>query len=116
VRYLAYQAKQPYAEAFGRAMPILGRDGTLWNIQTSSPAVGHVYAKTGTFGKYDALNRGLLLTSKALAGYLSTPSGRRYAVAVYLNNVLVSLAPDAVSTIAGQAVGEIAAAGYLSLP
>lgn len=116
VHYLAYQAKQPYFEVLRRALPILGQDGTLFNIQTGSPAAGHVFAKTGTLGRYDALNRRLLLSAKGLAGYLTTPSGRRYALAIYVNNVAVSLAPDAVTTVAGQALGEIANAAYLSLP
>ncbi|MGI8498467.1 MAG: D-alanyl-D-alanine carboxypeptidase/D-alanyl-D-alanine endopeptidase [Gemmatimonadaceae bacterium] len=116
VHYLAYQAKQPYFEAFRRAMPVLGKDGTLFNIQTGSPAAGHVNAKTGTLNRYDALNRKLLVTAKGLAGYLTTASGRRYALAIYVNNVAVSLDPDATRLIAGQAMGEIAAAGYATLP
>jgi D-alanyl-D-alanine carboxypeptidase/D-alanyl-D-alanine-endopeptidase (penicillin-binding protein 4) len=116
VRYLAYQDRQPYAAAFRSALPVLGKDGTLWNVQTSSPAAGHVMAKTGTFGRYDALNRRLLLTAKGLAGYLTTASGRRYALAVYVNNVSVSLEPDQATKVAGQALGEIAAAGYRNLP
>jgi PBP4 family serine-type D-alanyl-D-alanine carboxypeptidase len=116
VHYLAYMSKQPSFDAFFRALPVLGRDGTLWNIQPSSPAAGHVNAKTGTLGNYDALNRGLLITAKGLAGYMTTPSGKRYAIAAYVNNVPVSLDPDDVARIAGQAMGEIANAGYLTLP
>ena len=116
VHYLAYMAKQPSFDAFFRALPILGRDGTLWNIQPSSPAAGHVHAKTGTLGNYDALNRGLLVTAKGLAGYLTTASGKRYAIAAYINNVAVSLDPEDVSRVAGQAMGEIANAAYLTLP
>ncbi len=116
VHYLVYQSKQPYFDAFHRAMPVLGKDGTLFNIQTESPAAGHVNAKTGTLSKYDALNRKLLVTAKGLAGYLTTASGRRYALAIYVNNVAVSLDPNATTLIAGQAMGEIAAAGYLTLP
>ena len=44
---------------FRNALPVLGTDGTLWNIQTSSPAAGHVFAKTGTFAVDDPLNRRL---------------------------------------------------------
>ena len=116
VHYLAYQARQPYADVFLAALPVLGKDGTLWNIQTASPAAGHVFAKTGTLGRYDALNRKQLLGAKGLAGYLTTPSGKRYALAVYVNNVALSLEPDQVAKVAGQALGEIAAAGYLTLP
>jgi D-alanyl-D-alanine carboxypeptidase/D-alanyl-D-alanine-endopeptidase (penicillin-binding protein 4) len=116
VHYLEYMSKQPSFDAFFHALPVLGMDGSLWNIQTSSPAAGHVHAKTGTLGGLDALNRRLLLSAKGLAGYVVTASGRRYAFAAYVNNVSVSLDPDAVARVAGQALGEIAAAGYLTLP
>jgi D-alanyl-D-alanine carboxypeptidase/D-alanyl-D-alanine-endopeptidase (penicillin-binding protein 4) len=116
VRYLEYMSKQPSFDAFFRALPILGRDGTLWNVQTTSPAAGHVFAKTGTLGNYDALNRKLLLSAKGLAGYLTTPSGKRYALALYVNNVAVSLDPEDVTRVAGQALGEIAGIGYQLLP
>ena len=33
-----------------RGLPILGVDGTLFNIQNGSPADGNVHAKTGTWG------------------------------------------------------------------
>lgn len=114
VHYLEYMSKQPNFEAFLRALPVLGKDGTLWNVQTTSPAAGHVFAKTGTLGNYDALNRKQLLAAKGLAGYLTTPSGKRYALALYVNNV--SLDPDDITRIAGQALGEIAAIGFQTLP
>ena len=116
VHYLEFMSKQPTFGAFSSALPVLGRDGTLWDIQTKSPAAGHVFAKTGTLGNYDALNRRLLLSAKGLAGYLTTPSGKRYAIALYVNNVSVSLDPADVARVAGQALGEIAAIGYQTLP
>lgn len=116
VHYLAYMSKQPSFDVFFHALPILGKDGTLWNVQQSSPAAGQVHAKTGTYGLDDALNRKQLLTAKGLAGYFIAPSGRKYAVALYVNNVSIPLEPDGVTRIAGQALGEIAAAGYLTLP
>jgi PBP4 family serine-type D-alanyl-D-alanine carboxypeptidase len=115
-RYLAYMARQPEAAVFDRALPILGRDGTLWNIQRDSPAAGKVRAKTGTLGAYDAVNRTMLVTAKGLGGYFTTASGRRYAFAAYVNNVAVPLEQDAIGRIAGQAMGEIAAVGYTTLP
>lgn len=114
VHYLEYMSKQPTFDAFFRGLPVLGRDGTLYNVQTSSPAAGHVFAKTGTLGDWDALNRKLLLSAKGLSGYLITPSGKRYAIALYVNNV--SLAPEDVTRIAAQALGEIATIGYETLP
>lgn len=112
VSYLAYMSAQKDSATFRNALPILGRDGTLWNIQPSSPAAGHVFAKTGTFDVDDPLNRRLLVTGKGLAGYITTADGRHLAFAVYVNNVSVSTDPDAITQVVGQALGEIAAAAY----
>jgi PBP4 family serine-type D-alanyl-D-alanine carboxypeptidase len=116
VHFLEYMSKQASFDAYFRALPILGKDGTLWNVQTTSPAAGHVFAKTGTLGNYDALNRKMLISAKGLAGYLATPSGKRYAIAVYVNNVAVSLDPEEITRVVGQAMGEIAGIGYQLLP
>jgi D-alanyl-D-alanine carboxypeptidase/D-alanyl-D-alanine-endopeptidase (penicillin-binding protein 4) len=112
VRWLAWARTRPWGAAYRHALPILGRDGTLWNIQTTSPAAGHVFAKTGTFAVYDALNRNLLVTGKGLAGYIDAASGRHLAFAAYLNNVAVPQESDAIARIVGQALGELAAAAY----
>src|ERR1022692_3538605 len=49
----------------------MGKDGTLWDIQTDSPAAGHVHAKTGTLGGSDLLHHSLMITGKGIAGYIS---------------------------------------------
>ncbi len=116
VHYLAYMAKQKDFAVFEGALPVLGRDGTLWNIQRDAPAAGHVHAKTGTLANYDALNRKMLIVAKGLGGYFTTPSGHRYALAVYVNNVAVPLDRDAITRIVGQALGEVAATAYATLP
>lgn len=112
VSYLVYMAKQKDFQIFYDALPILGRDGTLFDIQPASPAAGHVHAKTGTFSVYDPLNRKVLVTAKGLAGYLTTRTGEHLAFALYVNNV--SLAADSVEIkrVAGQMLGELAAAAY----
>ena len=113
VRYLTYMSTRPEFPAFRRALPVLGRDGTLAKIQTGSPAAGHVFAKTGTDAAYDALNKRLMVTGKGLAGYIDTASGHHLVFAAYLNFVEVSTDnPDAMQEIAGQALGKIAAAAY----
>ena len=112
VAYLTYMSKQKDYQDFYNALPILGRDGTLFDIQPKSSAAGHVHAKTGTFSVYDPLNRRLLVTAKGLAGYMTTAKGQHLAFAIYVNNVSVSLAPDETKRIAGQALGEIAALAY----
>jgi len=112
VSFLTYMSKQKDFQVFYEALPILGRDGTLFDIQTQSPAAGFVHAKTGTFSVYDPLNRRLLVTAKGLAGYMTTKKGEHLAFAIYINNVSVSTERDATKKIVGQAVGEIAAAAY----
>ena len=72
--YLLFMSKQKDYEDFYRALPILGKDGTLVKIQVQSPAAGHVHAKTGTYGTYDALNKRLMVTGKGLSGYMDTAS------------------------------------------
>jgi N-acyl-D-amino-acid deacylase len=79
----------------------------------NSPAAGHVHAKTGTYGQYDALNKKLMVTGKGLAGYMDTASGQHLILALYVNMVSVPLGdPEATQKIAGEALGEIAAAAY----
>jgi PBP4 family serine-type D-alanyl-D-alanine carboxypeptidase len=112
VHYLAYMAKQPDYELFHKALPILGRDGTLAAIQTDSPAAGHVFAKTGTYGAEDLLNQRLMLVGKGLAGYMTTLSGEHLSFALYVNHVSLPLDPNAAQNVAGQALGAIAAAAY----
>ncbi|MDQ2768096.1 MAG: D-alanyl-D-alanine carboxypeptidase/D-alanyl-D-alanine-endopeptidase [Gemmatimonadota bacterium] len=112
VSFLAYMSHQKDSATFRNALPILGRDGTLWNIQPSSPAVGHVYAKTGTFDVSDPLNRRMFVTGKGLAGYITTSDNRHLAFTVYVNNVSLALDPAAITAVVGQALGEIAAAAY----
>ena len=113
VHYLLYMSKQKDFGDFYRALPILGKDGTLFKIQVNSPAAGHVHAKTGTFGVYDALNKNLMVTGKGLAGYMETASGQHLVLAVYANMVAVPMDdPEATQKIVGEALGEIAAAAY----
>jgi D-alanyl-D-alanine carboxypeptidase/D-alanyl-D-alanine-endopeptidase (penicillin-binding protein 4) len=111
VSYLSWYTTLPGYPVFLRALPVLGRDGTLYNIQTTSPAAGHIFAKTGTFASGDPLNRNLLVTAKGLAGYITTANGRHLVFAVYVNNVAVPTGDDVVK-IVGQAVGEVAASAY----
>ncbi len=84
---LRYLASRPDFTRFRASLPILGRDGSLADVATTSPAAGHVFAKTGTLAAGDLLNNRLLLSTKALAGYIDTRDGRHLAFALYVNNV-----------------------------
>ena len=110
--YLAYWSTRPDFDVLFRALPVLGKDGTLAKIQKASPAAGYVHAKTGTFDSEDKLNGKLMLNGKGLAGYVITKSGRKLAFAAYVNHVSLPADPDAPQQVGGQALGEIAAAAY----
>ncbi len=112
VHYLTYWTTRPDYQVFFKALPILGKDGTLAKIQPNSPGAGHVHAKTGTFGSEDKLNSKLMLNGKGLAGYVITKAGNKLAFAAYVNHVSLAPDPDAAQQVAGQALGEIAAAAY----
>ncbi len=112
VHYLTYWTTRPDYQVFFKALPILGKDGTLAKIQTTSPGAGHVFAKTGTFGSEDKLNSKMMLNGKGLVGYVITKDGKKLAFAAYVNHVSLAPDPDAAQQVAGQALGEIAAAAY----
>jgi PBP4 family serine-type D-alanyl-D-alanine carboxypeptidase len=112
VHYLKYWTTRPEYPIFFKALPILGHDGTLAKIQTTSPGAGHVFAKTGTFGSEDRVNGKVMLNGKGLAGYVITAKGEKLAFAAYVNHVSLPPDPDAPQNVAGQALGEIAAAAY----
>jgi len=112
VHYLAYWSTRPDYQDFFKALPILGKDGTLAKIQTNSPGAGHVFAKTGTFGSEDKLGGKMMLNGKGLAGYVLTKDGKRLAFAAYVNHVSLAPDPEGAQQVAGQALGEIAAAAY----
>jgi D-alanyl-D-alanine carboxypeptidase/D-alanyl-D-alanine-endopeptidase (penicillin-binding protein 4) len=110
-QFLAYMATRPDTAIYRRALPILGVDGTLWNIQPNTPAAGKVFAKTGTFAVEDPLNRRLIVTGKGLAGYMTTSDGHRLAFAIYGNRIpFPKDFPGDEALVVGQALGEIAAA------
>ncbi|HET8924914.1 MAG TPA: D-alanyl-D-alanine carboxypeptidase/D-alanyl-D-alanine-endopeptidase [Candidatus Acidoferrum sp.] len=112
VHYLTYWMTRPDYPVFFKALPILGKDGTLAKIQTNSPGAGHVFAKTGTFDSEDKLNGKMMLNGKGLAGYVITKDGKKLAFAAYVNHVSLASDPDAAQQVAGQALGEIATAAY----
>jgi len=114
--YLAAMAKQPFSAAFADALPVMGRDGTLVKIQAGTKAAGQVRAKTGTDAEEDLLNGRLMLYAKGLAGYVTRADGRRLAFALFVNNVELDADPDAMQKVAGQALGEMAAAAYDTPP
>ncbi len=113
VRFLAFMDKQKEAVTFREALPVLGRDGSLWNTGRESPAAGRLRAKTGTHVTGDLLNQRYVVDGKGLAGYLETADGRRLALAIFANHVPAGADMKGVMAL-GDVLAEIAAAAYES--
>ena len=87
VQLLQAMATRPDFPVYLHALPRLGVDGTLArNVPHDSPVRDKVQAKTGTLYSYNSLNRSTLMTSKALAGYMTTATGRDLSFALFVNN------------------------------
>jgi serine-type D-Ala-D-Ala carboxypeptidase/endopeptidase (penicillin-binding protein 4) len=116
VALLRAMAGRPDFPAFEAALPVLGRDGTLVQaVPPDSPARGHARAKSGTYSVDNGLNGKVVLTSKALAGYMENASGRTLVFAFFLNNVPIDATSENSSkstTAAGQLLGRMCEAFY----
>ncbi|WP_460402774.1 D-alanyl-D-alanine carboxypeptidase/D-alanyl-D-alanine endopeptidase [Actinophytocola sediminis] len=109
VQFLSHMAHQRYFTDYRRALPIMGRDGTLADILPDSPAAGRVFAKTGTGSLGTSLH-------KAMAGYVVLPDGRLVVFAEFLDQPVASVEEAmALQQTAGIAQGEIVTAVYESL-
>lgn len=106
VQLLRYMATRPDSALYHDALPSLGVDGTLAKaVGENSPARGKAFAKTGTLYWHNTMNSRMLLTSKALAGYITTSRDRELAFAFFVNNVHVRDGVDAKSI--GRDLGRI---------
>jgi len=118
VHYLAWVRTQSWYRYVHNGLPVMGVDGTLFNIQNDSPAAGKVFAKTGTFGVADALNNDGMVTAKGLAGYMTTRSGHHVAFAFYINRTSGSFSIYDAKDLThenGELLGAMATATWLSL-
>ncbi len=111
-------ADHPDGAVFEAALPILGRDGTAArHVDPESPVRGHVRAKTGSYYVGDALTGRTVLTSKALAGYMETASGRPLVFAFFVNHVPARQEKTAISALsleAGRLLGSLCEVFYLA--
>jgi D-alanyl-D-alanine carboxypeptidase/D-alanyl-D-alanine-endopeptidase (penicillin-binding protein 4) len=88
VALLSSLSKRPEWPALENGLPILGVDGTLATaVAHDRPAAGHIRAKTGTLWYKDTMNGRPLVTSKALAGAMTTAQGKKLIFAIFVNNV-----------------------------
>ncbi len=120
VSLLQAMTKRPEFPTFVAALPVLGRDGTLAKaVDPDSPARGHARAKTGTYSVGNGINGKSVLTSKALAGYMETASGRKLVFTFFVNNVPLGVSDDNTSdatTAAGRVLGKLCEVFYADAP
>jgi serine-type D-Ala-D-Ala carboxypeptidase/endopeptidase (penicillin-binding protein 4) len=84
--FLRRARKTSYAKSLFDALPILGRDGTLANVESKSPAAGHAQLKTGNRVATTPAGQ-LIVLGNSLAGYAQTRSGRRVVFMIAVANV-----------------------------
>lgn len=115
VQLIQAMRKRPEYAPWHAALPILGVDGTLWDVvEAKSPARGMVQAKTGTLWWYDEMNSRNLLRSKALAGVMTTATGRELSFAIFVNDV--PLPPGTQPTREGKVLGHLCELLYQHAP
>ena len=116
VALLRAMATRPDFAAFDQALPVLGRDGTLAQaVPPESPARGHARAKTGSFWVDNPLSGHPVLTSKAIAGYMDTESGRKVAFAFFVNGIPSQMIAPTIretSALAGKRLGKLCEVFY----
>jgi D-alanyl-D-alanine carboxypeptidase/D-alanyl-D-alanine-endopeptidase (penicillin-binding protein 4) len=106
VQLLRHMHTRPDAAAYRAGLPVLGADGTLAEaVPADSPARGKVQAKTGTYFLDNVMNKRFVMTSKSLAGYMTTAKNRELAFALFVNNVHLEKAGDTART--GKTLGRL---------
>lgn len=87
VQLLSYMVTHKDFEAYLNAMCVMNLTNDSVREQDGWTQ-GQLRFKGGDMNYYDALNQRTLLTSMGICGYMKTASGRRVALALYVNNAL----------------------------
>ncbi len=87
VQLLSHMTTHRNYHVFRNALPLLGIDGTLTWTGKEGPSQGKILGKTGTLALVDLLHDSAIISSKALAGYMTTAKGRQVAFAFFVNDI-----------------------------
>jgi D-alanyl-D-alanine carboxypeptidase/D-alanyl-D-alanine-endopeptidase (penicillin-binding protein 4) len=100
-------SKRSDAAQWKATLPILGRDGSLADVQSKSAAAGKVYAKTGSLIGGDTFNGRYRVVTKTLGGLMTTKKGAHLAFTIIVNQ---GFFPDVSGVLeANEDVGKVAA-------
>jgi PBP4 family serine-type D-alanyl-D-alanine carboxypeptidase len=105
--FLRRAATTSYGPTLYHGLPVLGRNGTLANVLSSSPVAGRAQVKTGNRAVGSPTNQ-LMLLGNSLAGYIETKGGRHVTFMIVVGNVPLS-SPSEVLTVTGQQAQMVAA-------
>lgn len=86
IKWLSYAGKRPWSEAFLEALPLMGVDGSLVDVERSGYAMGKVRAMSGS-RTTTTLDGGKFLLGYSVAGYLESRSGKAHVFALAVNDV-----------------------------
>jgi D-alanyl-D-alanine carboxypeptidase/D-alanyl-D-alanine-endopeptidase (penicillin-binding protein 4) len=105
---------RPWAKAFVRGQPVLGKTGSLAANGKGSPSVGKVRAKVGTSVAVGPSDGQLFSKVQSLAGYLTLANGREAVFGLYMSGATYPQLYDGLVQ-AGDDVADVAAAFQQSL-
>lgn len=98
IKWLEFAKQRPWGTAFVDALPLMGVDGSLADVERNGASVGKVRAKTGTRATSTPTGD-VLLYAKSLAGYLEAKSGRTYLLVIAVNGVPIDGIEDIVRVV-----------------
>ena len=109
VRYLRWTQTQPWGATLKAGQPVLGQSGTLAGNDVTSPAKGHVQAKTGTSANGDTATGRVMFNVQRLAGFMTAPDGRELVFDVAMSSGTYQDVPTGVGQASKDVSGLVAA-------
>jgi D-alanyl-D-alanine carboxypeptidase/D-alanyl-D-alanine-endopeptidase (penicillin-binding protein 4) len=106
--FLRNAAKTSFGSTLFNGFPLLGRNGTLANVASHTPAAGHAQVKTGNRVVGNSAGQ-IIVLGNSLAGYAEAKSGRRIVFMIAVGNVPIST-PAVFATITADQARMVVAA------
>jgi D-alanyl-D-alanine carboxypeptidase len=87
--FLRNATKTPFGKSLFNALPDLGENGTLANVEAHSPAAGRAQVETGNRVVGSPAGQ-IIVLGNSLAGYAETRGGRQVAFMIAVGNVPIA--------------------------